>query len=132
MLKPPPPIQTPCDLSSLPKYQNFASAEIVKRDHDHAAIVDFLIAGMYRIYLLLDDRQWQEAFGLVYTSLTVVERFNENVIYSKHTFMLALLLQKMDLPEQAMQVLDYLRDFVEDTNLNKEAILVYELIGSIF
>lgn len=30
-----------------------------------------------------------------------------------------------------MQVLDYLRDFVEDTNLNKEAILVYEEIGRI-
>ena len=103
----------------------------MKRDHDHATIVDFLIAGMYRIYLLLHDKQWQEAFTQVYTNLTVVERFNEFLVYSKHTFMLSQLLQKMDLKEQAMQVLDFLRDFVEDTNLNKEAILVYEEIGRI-
>ena len=86
---------------------------------------------MYRIYLLLHDKQWQEAFMLMYSHLTVVERFNEFIIYSKLTFMLSLLLQKMDLHQQAMQVLEYLRDFVEDTNLNKEAILVYEEIGRI-
>ena len=56
--KPPLPIETPFDLTGLPKYRNFEFAQIIKRDHDHAAIVDFLISGMYRIYLLLHDKQW--------------------------------------------------------------------------
>ena len=52
--------------------------------------------------------------------------FNEYILCIKHTLMLAILLQKMELRERAMQVFEYLRDLVEDTNNNKEAIIVYE------
>ena len=38
----------------------------------------------------------------------------------------------MELRDKAMQVFEYLRDLVEDTNNNKEAIIVYELMGKMF
>ena len=39
--------------------------------------------------------------------------------------LMALLLRKMEINDKAMVLLEYLRDLVEDTNNNKEAILVY-------
>jgi tetratricopeptide (TPR) repeat protein len=38
----------------------------------------------------------------------------------------------MDLPDKAIQVLEYLRDLAEDTNNNKEVILIYEAIGKLY
>ena len=68
----------------------------------------------------------------IFANLTVVELFNEFILCIKHTLMLAILLQKMDIRDKAMVVLEYLRDLVEDTNNNKEAILVYEQLGKMY
>ena len=38
----------------------------------------------------------------------------------------------MDIRDKAWKVLEYLRDLVEDTNNNEEAILVYEQIGKMY
>ena len=56
----------------------------------------------------------------IFANLTVVELFNEFILCIKHTLMLAILLQKMDIRDKAMVVLEYLRDLVEDTNNNKK------------
>ena len=45
---------------------------------------------------------------------------------------MSLLLQKMEIPDKAMQMLEYLRDIVEDTNMNKEAMIVYQEIGKMY
>ena len=68
----------------------------------------------------------------IYTNLIVIELFNEFILCIKHTLMLALLLQKMEIRDKAMKVLEYLRDLVEDTNNNKESILVYEQMGKMY
>lgn len=46
--------------------------------------------------------------------------------------LMALLLRKMDIDDKAMTMLEYLRDLVEDTNNNKEAILVYQEFGRLY
>ena len=46
--------------------------------------------------------------------------------------MLALLLEEMEFKDKAILVMGYLRDVVEDTNNNKEAILVYEQLGKMY
>ena len=38
----------------------------------------------------------------------------------------------MDIRDKAWEMLTYLRDLVEDTNNNKEAILVYEQLGKMY
>ena len=46
--------------------------------------------------------------------------------------LLVLLLRKMEINDKASTMLGYLRDLVEDTNNNKEAILVYDEIGKLY
>ena len=104
----------------------------MKRDHDRAQIIEYLIANLFKVYLLLFDRNWIEAFLIIYGSVTVIDDFNELILNIRHTLILALLLKKMELGTEAMRVLTYLRDLVEDTNNNKEAILVYEEMGKIY
>ena len=41
-------------------------AKIIKKDHDRLFIVDFLIANMFKAYLLLYDKNWQDAFIVIY------------------------------------------------------------------
>ena len=38
----------------------------------------------------------------------------------------------MDVKKKAFSILEYLRDLVEDTNNNKEAIIVYEEMGKVY
>ena len=38
----------------------------------------------------------------------------------------------MEIPDKALDLLNYLRDMVEDTNLNKEAIIVYRELGKMY
>ena len=64
--------------------------------------------------------------------MTVIELFNEFILCSKHTLMLAILLCKMELYPKAFSILYFLRDLVEDTNNNAEAIIVYEEMGKIY
>ena len=104
----------------------------MKRDHDRGQIIDYLIANLFKVYLLLFDRNWIEAFLIIYGSVTVIDDFNELILNIRHTLILALLLKKMEQGTEAMRVLTYLRDLVEDTNNNKEAILVYEEMGKIY
>ena len=124
-------VSTPVNLSHQYRYRKNHSTYIVKRDHDRGQIIDYLIANLFKVYLLLFDRNWIEAFLIIYGSVTVIDDFNELILNIRHTFILALLLKKMEMGNEAMKVLEYLRDLVEDTNNNKEAILVYEEMGKI-
>ena len=45
---------------------------------------------------------------------------------------MVLMLQKMEIYDRAIDVLNFLRDLVEDTNLNKEAIIVYQEMGKMY
>ncbi len=45
---------------------------------------------------------------------------------------MVLMLQKMEIHDRAIDVLNFLRDLVEDTNLNKEAIIVYQEMGKMY
>ena len=101
-------------------------------DHDRVQVIDWLLANLYKIFLLLKDRYWQEALLSVYANLTVIENFNEFICCSKHTLLMVILLQKLEIPQKALIVLDYMRDLVEDTNNNKEAILVYQEMGKMY
>ena len=107
------------------KYKRFKKACIIKQDRDRLAVIDFLISTLLRVSLLLADRHWQEAFLSIYENFTVCKLFNEFIICSRHMLLMALLLRKMEINDKAMVLLEYLRDLVEDTNNNKEAILVY-------
>ena len=120
------------DIRSLPKYKNFKEARIVRQDHDRKPILDFFITNLYKIYVLIHNRNWQEAFLTCYTNLKVCEIFNEFIICSKHLLLMVLMLQKMEIHDRAIDVLDFLRDLVEDTNLNKEAIIVYQEMGKMY
>ena len=64
--------------------------------------------------------------------MSVIELFNEFIICSKHTLMLALLLQKLEINDKALLVLDYMRDLAEDTNNNYEAMIAYEETGKMY
>ena len=125
-------IQTPVNLSHQYRYRKYNSTFIVKRDHDRGQIIDYLLANLFKVYLLLLDRNWIEAFLIIYGSVTIIDDFNELILNIRHTLILALLLKKMEQGNEAMRVLAYLRDVVEDTNNNKEAILVYEEMGKIY
>jgi len=80
---------------------------------------------------MMHERQWQEAFVTLYANITIIELFNEFIVCIRHTFMLALILEKLDLRDKAMLILEYLRDLAEDTNNNKEVIRVYEAMGKL-
>lgn len=125
-------ILTPVELINSPKYSRYHVAKIIKTDHDRLQIIDYIISNLYKTHLLLTERHWQEAFLTLFANLTVVELFNEFILCIKHTMMLAILLLKMDIQDKAMEVFDYLRDLVEDTNNNKEAILVYQQMGKMY
>lgn len=118
-------VTTPCDLTEIAKYKKFKKACIIKQDRDRLAVIDFLISTLLRVFLLLSDSRWQEAFLSIYENFTVCKLFNEFIICSRHMLLMALLLRKMEINDKAMIMLEYLRDLVEDTNNNKEAILVY-------
>ena len=105
---------------------------MIKFDEHRTAIIDFLLAQLYKAFLMLHDRCWQEASITIYANLCVIELFNEFIVCVKHTLLLSLLLQKMEIDDKALQVLHYLRDLVEDTNNNKEAIIAYEELGKMY
>ena len=69
---------------------------------------------------------------VIYANVTIIDIFNEYVVNIKHRMILVFLLMKMDQRNKALQVLDYLKHLVEDTNNNSEAILVYEQIGKMY
>lgn len=95
-------VDTPFDLKSVPKYKKFQQANIIKQDHDRNGIINYFIANVYKIFVLLQDRQWQEAFLTCYANIQVIDIFNEFHIGSKHILLMALLLQKMEIPDKAM------------------------------
>ena len=66
---------------------------------------------------------------ILYANVTIIDYFNEFVVNVKHRMLLVLLLEKMGQREKAAKCLYFLKDLVEDTNNNQEAILVYEQIG---
>ena len=69
---------------------------------------------------------------MMYSNLTVCEMFNEFIVVIRHSLILSILLQKMELEDKALDILEYLRDIVEDTNNNAEAIIVYREIGKMY
>ena len=131
-IKEPVHVSTPVDLIELPKYKRLRQAKIIKQDHDRTPILDFLIANLFKVLLLMEDRQWQEAFLVMYGNLTVCEMMNEFIIVIRHALVLSILLQKMEINDKALEMLEYLRDIVEDTNNNAEAITVYKEIGKMY
>ena len=62
MVADPVKVDTPFDFLApdvyYPKYKKFKKARIIKQDHDRMFIVDFLIANMFKVYLLLYDKNW--------------------------------------------------------------------------
>ena len=68
--------------------------------------MDYLLSNLYRAYILIYDKQWQEAFMVIYANVTIVDIFNEFVVNIKHRMILVLLLMKMDQRDKAIQVLD--------------------------
>lgn len=125
-------VPTPFDIVNNPKYKRFYSAKIIKMDHDRVAVIDWMLANLFKVLLLVKDRFWQDAFIVVYSNFTVIENFNEFICCMKHSLLLVLLLQKLELADRAMVVLEYLRDLAEDTNNNKEAMIVYEEMGKMY
>ena len=91
-----------------------------------------MVSNLYKAYLLIRDHHWQEAFLTFYANLIVIEMFNELILNIKHTMVLSILLNKIEEPQKAIKVLEYLRDLAEDTNNNKEAILIYEQLGRMY
>ena len=63
---------------------------------------------------------------VIYSNVTVMEYFNEFAVNLKHRMILILLLEKMEEQKNARLLLNFLKDLVEDTNNNVEAMLVYE------
>ena len=115
-----------------PKYEGYEKARIVKRDHEKIPIVDFLLAQIYKVYLLLDSGSWIDAFIQIYNVLIVINYFNDFVIYIRASFLLVLILQKLELHDKAFELIAFVRDLVEETNNYQEAILVYEQFGKMY
>ena len=111
---------------------NFSSAKIIKCDHERSQIIDYILSNIYKAYVLVNERHWPDAFIILYSTLQVIEIFNELILYIRISFVLALMLIEMEQREKAMEVMVYLRDVAEDTNNNKEAILVYEQLGKMY
>ena len=51
-------VDTPFDLRKIPKYKKFPLANIIKQDHDRNGIINYFISNVYKIFVLLQDRQW--------------------------------------------------------------------------
>lgn len=62
-------VDTPFDLRKIPKYKKFPLANIIKQDHDRNGIINYFISNVYKIFVLLQDRQWQEAFLTCYANI---------------------------------------------------------------
>ena len=122
-------ITTPIELLKLPKYNGFTKARILKHDRERVPIIDFLLAQLYRSYILLEMGCWIDAFNAIYNIVCVVNYFNEFVIYIRACFLLVLILQKMGQFDQAFQLLACVRDLAEETNNYPEALQVYEHFG---
>lgn len=88
--------------------------------------MDYMLSNLYKAFLHFHNRNWESAFHVIMANLTILNNFNEIIVYIKHTFIIYLILQKMELQDKAKSVLLYLRDIVEDTFNGKEAIGVYE------
>ena len=91
-MKDPVYVQTPVNLGNQTRYRMYRTAKIIKNDHDRILVLNYLISNMFRVFLFLHDCNWLEAFLTTYANLTIVEEFNEYVVYTKHGLMLALLL----------------------------------------
>ena len=76
-------VQTPVNLSHQYRYRKYNSTFIVKRDHDRGQIIDYLLANLFKVYLLLFDRNWIEAFLIIYGSVTIIDDFNELILIIK-------------------------------------------------
>ena len=95
-MKEPVYVQTPVDLGNQARYRMYRSAKIIKNDHDRMQVINYLLSNVYRVYFLLQDCNWLEAFLTIYANLTIVEIFNEYCVYTRHGLILGLLLAKMD------------------------------------
>ena len=65
-------------------------------DRERVPIIDFLLAQLYRSYVMIEGRHWIDAFNALYNGLCVVNYFNEFVVYIRIAFLLVLLLHKME------------------------------------
>jgi len=101
-------------------------------DPDRAPIIDYMLATLYKVYLLLDSERWADAFLLVYQNLLVINDFNEFVLYIRHSSLLVYILQRMYLLEKAQALIEFVRDVVEETNNYREALALYEHIGKMY
>ena len=91
-MKDPVYVQTPVNLGNQTRFRMYRTAKIIKNDHDRILVINYLISNLFRVFLFLHDCNWLEAFLTTYANLTIIEEFNEYVIYTKHGLMLALLL----------------------------------------
>lgn len=132
LIKDPVHVTTPIELKDNPRYRKYRHAAIIRQDFDRIGVIDFILINLYKAYLMVHDKQWQEAFLTIYSSITLIEMFNEFIVCIRHTFMLALILEKLELQSKALSVLQYLRDLAEETNNNREVILVYESMGRLY
>lgn len=133
LIKDPVQVSTPIELKEVnPRYRKYRNATILRQDFDRIGVIDFLLISLYKAYLMVHDKQWQEAFLTIYASVTLIEMFNEFIVCIHHIFMLSLILDKLELQGKALSVLQYLRDLAEETNNNREVILIYETMGRLY
>ena len=59
-------VPTPKDILTHPKYSRFYYAMMIEIDHDRVQVVDWLLANLFKTFLLLKERYWQEALLTVY------------------------------------------------------------------
>ena len=51
-------VPTPVDVSHQVKYKRFYQAKMIKMDHDRVSVIDWLLANLFKIFLLIKDRFW--------------------------------------------------------------------------
>ena len=59
-------VPTPKDILIHPKYSRYYFAMMIEMDHDWVQVIDWLLANLFKTFLLLKDRYWQEALLTVY------------------------------------------------------------------
>ena len=55
-------VSTPIDLIATAKFRGFHRARLVKQDHDRVPVIDFLLANIFKVHILLESKTWVEAF----------------------------------------------------------------------
>ena len=78
MVKDPPSVGIPVELTHLSKYKKCTQAEIIRVDHDRVVIIDQLLSNLYTLYLQLHDKSFFDAFVTCFSNFFLSRKFNEH------------------------------------------------------